>query len=343
MQNLDLQTSRQTASYQEADDRKILSIIKDLVAKERECLVEILRLLREVERRKLFSDLGYKSLFDYTVKELKYSEGQAGRRIQAMRLLKELPQLEHKIQSGTLSLTNISQAQTHFREVQAHAAKSKGLNAEVPTGDNSMRSDTFRSNPPRNSVIEKINLLEKLENKSAREGQKVLLQVREELGALPPFPKEQQRQVSAELLEIRFVADLDLMKKLETCRSLLGKSGATMSYGELIGQLAEIGIEAWREKKFGRKRVADSSLSLESKSRNQNAPSGRRYISKQLQFEVWTRDDGKCTKCAGTRNLQIDHQLPLAMGGESTSKNLRLLCHHCNQREGMRAGLISCG
>lgn len=52
-----------------------------LVQQERELLIEILRHLREIERRRLFSALGFKSLFDYAVKRLKYSEDQAGRRI----------------------------------------------------------------------------------------------------------------------------------------------------------------------------------------------------------------------------------------------------------------------
>ncbi|NCN42230.1 hypothetical protein GW916_13385 [bacterium] len=96
-------------------DGELLKQTKELVRNERQLLTQILQHLREVERRKLFSELGYQSLFEYAVKELNYSEGQAGRRIQAMRLLKELPQLESKIASGTLSLSNISQAQIYFR------------------------------------------------------------------------------------------------------------------------------------------------------------------------------------------------------------------------------------
>ena len=99
-------------------DKELLSQIKQLVKNEREVLTKILHHLREVERRKLFSDLGYQSLFEYTVKELKYSEGQAGRRIQAMRLIKEIPEVEKKIASGKLSLSNISQAQSYFREAR---------------------------------------------------------------------------------------------------------------------------------------------------------------------------------------------------------------------------------
>ena len=96
------------------NDRELLTQIKTMVQNERDLLVKILHHLREIERRRLFSDLGYKSLFEYAMCELKYSEGQAGRRIQAMRLLKDLPELEAKIATGALSLSHVQQAQSFF-------------------------------------------------------------------------------------------------------------------------------------------------------------------------------------------------------------------------------------
>ncbi|MCX6117779.1 MAG: hypothetical protein NT027_09570, partial [Proteobacteria bacterium] len=52
-----------------------------LVSQERQVLTKILHHLREIERRRLFSDFSCSSLFDYAVKMLGYSEGQAQRRI----------------------------------------------------------------------------------------------------------------------------------------------------------------------------------------------------------------------------------------------------------------------
>ena len=97
-------------------DRELLIKTQSLVKREREILTEILHHLKEVHRRRLYSDLGYKSLFDYAVKELSYSEGQAGRRVQAMKLIMEFPTVEEKIATGKLSLSNICQAQSYFRE-----------------------------------------------------------------------------------------------------------------------------------------------------------------------------------------------------------------------------------
>ena len=97
-------------------DFELLSLTKSLVQKERELTTQVLRHLAEIERRKLYCDLKYGSLFDYAVGELGYSEASAGRRIQAMRLMNEIPEVEQKIESGALNLSNICQAQGFFRD-----------------------------------------------------------------------------------------------------------------------------------------------------------------------------------------------------------------------------------
>ena len=179
-------------------DQDLLSNTKQLVQAERDVLTKVLHHFREIERRRLFSDLGYASLFDYAVKELKYSEGQAGRRIQAMRLIKEIPELEKKIESGALSLSNISQAQSFFREVAKNS-------------DDSAKNSSFISK------ADKLAVLDKLEHKSAREGQRELLKLQPDAA----LPKERERVITEEKSEIRFVMTKELKIKLEEVRSLL--------------------------------------------------------------------------------------------------------------------------
>src|SRR5688572_10959532 len=103
----------------------LLQKTKELAQREREITLEILHHLREVERRHLYAEIGYSSLYEYCTKELKYSEASAQRRISSMRLLRELPELEEKVELGNLTLSAISQAQTFFRheEIQDREAK----------------------------------------------------------------------------------------------------------------------------------------------------------------------------------------------------------------------------
>lgn len=299
---------KQFVSLASLKDRELLDQTKQLVQREREVLTKVLHHLREVERRRLFSDLGYQSLFEYGVKELKYSEGQAGRRLQAMRLIKEVPQVEAKIQSGVLSLSNVSQAQSFFREAK-------------------------REKKPV-TVAEKIAVLDQLENKSAREGQKLLLSLAPEQA----LPKEKERQLTPTHVEMRFVLSDDLRAQLEQVRSLLGPAGASMSLAELIAQMAQLSVKQLKVKRFGRKRTQTSASPTSelkvsiSKSSSRNP----RHIHPGVKHHVWMRDQGKCTKCGGTRNLNYDHVLPVALGGKSSPANLRLLCFQCNQRQAIK-------
>jgi hypothetical protein len=178
-------------------DDELLTVTKDLVQMERTTLTKILHHLREIERRKLYSDLGCASLFEYAVKHLQYSEGQAGRRIQAMRLIKEIPEIEQKIASGALSLSNISQAQSFFRETTA-----LGYGAEKPV-----------------TKEQKLQVLSLLENKSARDGQRELIQ----LGGDAAIPKERERVLADDKSEVRLVMDQELRESLKRFEDSLGQ------------------------------------------------------------------------------------------------------------------------
>ncbi len=94
----------------------VLQELKAAVAKERVAQIEVLHLLREVERDKHFLALGYPSLFEFATKELGYSAGAAFRRIQSMRLLKEIPSVEEKLASGQISLCVAAKTESFFQK-----------------------------------------------------------------------------------------------------------------------------------------------------------------------------------------------------------------------------------
>ena len=89
-------------------DGALLNMTQKLASDEREFLSQILHHLREIERRRLYCTLSCGSLFQYATKILGYSEDQAYRRIQAMKLLKEIPEIEEKLLIGVLNLTHFA-------------------------------------------------------------------------------------------------------------------------------------------------------------------------------------------------------------------------------------------
>jgi len=63
-----------------------------------------------------------------------------------------------------------------------------------------------------------------------------------------------------------------------------------------------------------------------------------RHIPAETRREVHERDEGRCTfvsetgkRCESRHMVEFEHDVPRACGGESTPKNLRLLCRAHNQ------------
>ncbi len=302
---------------QRLSDDVLLTETKKLVGQEREGLIKILHHLREIDRRRLFSSQGFSSLFAYAVKQLGYSEDQAHRRISAMRLLKDLPQVEEKIQSGTISLTNLSMAHSLFKR----EAKLSPMNTE-----------------------QKINLLEKLENKPSREAEKILIQHSSQPLTLSA---EKIRIVAENLVEMKILINDSLQEKIKTLKGLLAHSNPNMSVSELIEKLCDLGLHNWdparKEKERGNASQTESP-ELKSTEMNQSksltspwAPQKERAknvrpLKAGVRRQVWKRAQSKCENCGSNYALQIDHKVPRAVGGSNELENLRLLCQSCNQR-----------
>lgn len=85
--------------------------------------IQVLYHLSEIESRKLYLKQDFPSLFDYTTRELGYSERAAYRRIKAMKLCRELPETENRLQSGLLSLSSACQLQVFFEKKALKARK----------------------------------------------------------------------------------------------------------------------------------------------------------------------------------------------------------------------------
>ncbi len=66
-------------------------------------------------------------------------------------------------------------------------------------------------------------------------------------------------------------------------------------------------------------------------------PARDRYVPAHVKREVWKRDGGRCQwpvssggVCGSTLRLELDHVVPRALGGPSTTDGIRLLCRTHN-------------
>lgn len=194
-------------------DKTLIADTKRLVQREREVITEVLHHLKEIERRKLFSDLGYPTMMAYAIKELHYSEGSAIKRLQSARLLADIPEIEEKINDGELTLTGLSQAAGFF--------KREGI-----------------INPE-----EKKELLGKIEGLTSRETEKTLFG----LGQDQPLPRETAKPVSATFTQVKMNVSDKTLKQMENSRSMLGEFKFSDSY---MDKLTREAIENITRKKY---------------------------------------------------------------------------------------------
>jgi len=97
-------------------DKELLRRLKARVRREREAVVDILIDLGEVDRRRLYLELGHASLFDYCTGGLFYSASAAGRRVQVARALRRFPEIAPMLHSGDANLSTIGIVSPVLRE-----------------------------------------------------------------------------------------------------------------------------------------------------------------------------------------------------------------------------------
>ena len=117
--------------FSELGDQQLLEQTRRLAANQRGIEVHILDHLDEIDRRGLALRRGFSSLFDYAVRELRFTDAAAQRRIQAMRLCRRHGWVRACLQSGELSMTAAAQLEATFAgaeraERQSHTGHRNG-------------------------------------------------------------------------------------------------------------------------------------------------------------------------------------------------------------------------
>lgn len=60
----------------------------------------------------------------------------------------------------------------------------------------------------------------------------------------------------------------------------------------------------------------------------------RKYISRAVRKRIFERDAYRCVTCADWHDLEVDHIIPVAIGGTDDEANLQTMCGPCNLRKG---------
>lgn len=95
-------------------DAVLLRDLASMVAQERAGLAELLALIGEVDARRLYAPAGFSSMHAFLVKELRFSDDAAFKRIQAARAARRFPVLYAAMADGRLHLTGVCLLAPHL-------------------------------------------------------------------------------------------------------------------------------------------------------------------------------------------------------------------------------------
>ena len=305
-------------------DEKLLILTKRAAQKEKQSTLELLQYLIQVDERRAYATLSCSSLFEYVVKVLGYSESQAAERVNSVRLMRTIPEVEDKIKEGSLSMTTASQVQRHLRQ-------------EKKAGNPLNQTET-------------LELIESCVGQSKREVEKTLLsQTSQEAKIM----QEKIREVTPELTELKFLVSESTFQKLNEVKNLVGNESIQIIFDQALDALIEKS-----KKKKGRatahatSQVTESvpaTLPAKEKSKKAKASSQERsrFISIHDKRFINQRAGDQCEhvdpitqiRCTSRYRLELDHIHPFTLGGSNAASNLRLLCRAHNLKAAMEAGL----
>lgn len=299
--------------------KELLNEFECAVRSERKITHVILKYVREVNRRKLYLDYGYESLYKFMTQHMRYSGDQAYARMNAAIAFEAKPEVEEKIQQGRITL---SQLQKVGQCLKQEASAGKSVSTEQT-----------------NAIFEQI------ENKSVFETEQVLAS---ELGfEITNYQKLRPQKDGSVIVEITFSAEqFELLKKAQ---SLISHSVPNNDIAEAITYLAKLAIKKFEGAGAVKAKETLSEISTQSFRETQKsfAKHRRRYISLKTRRKLLNKADKACShvdpaskrKCHSRFQLQVDHIVPLARGGSNNIENLRILCGLHNRTEAERCGL----
>jgi len=272
------------------------------------------------------------------VKILGYSETQAAERVNSVRLMRAIPEVEAKIKTGSLSMTTASLVQRHLKQ-EKRAGNSLSQTAA-------------------------LELIESCSGQSKRDVEKTLLS---QASAEAKGMREKVREVTPQLTELKFFIPESTFQKLSEVKNLIGN--------ESLQEIFDQGLDALiheSQKKKGRVKVSDkikdpikdkeetvhersemvkptsSTLPAKEEATIPTPPSSyrSRFISIHTKRIISARSGDQCEhvdpkskiRCTSRHLLELDHIHPYALGGSNEASNLRFTCRTHNLKAAMEAG-----
>ena len=322
------------------EDKTLLSQLRDLLSRENQLLAEILLHLIEVEKRRLFADYGYSSMFSYCTKGLGLTEASAHRRITSARAMLKFPELYQLLAEGKVNCTTVSLISKFLTENN----KEELLGSIVGKSVREVEAVVAEQRPVAEKPRERIKVIaHKSVAKSSIKGELPLfaedLSVKDRTFSAESSTKSEEIE---KRWQLQFSLGGEQKEKLDWVKAHLStKYPLGLGLEEMLAELLELYLEKHsperkQERREKRKQRGNNSMRVASEERS-------RHIPAELRDAVFVRDGGSCTfigvdgrSCGSCHGVEVDHIVPFSIGGEHSLSNLRLRCRTHNRLEAER-------
>jgi 5-methylcytosine-specific restriction endonuclease McrA len=319
---------------------------------EAKATARMLSRIAEFDERELYREDGYPSMHAYCVGELKYTGSKASKRIYAARAARRFEVLFIALADGRLHLTGLVMLAKYLGpgnldELLAAASRKTAdeiaqLIAErFPRPDLPERLEEIA--PPPVAPLAPPQGLQH----SARNVDDMFLntppcpdpipaappapapsQPYSARNTEPPSPPSRMTPLAPQRFGFQFTGD-------QETRELYDDVQALLSHQIPSGQIALVFKRALQLAKAELEKRKYAATDRPGRSRGSKSA---RHIPAPVRREVHERDEGRCTfvsesgkRCDSRHMVEFEHDVTRARGGESTPKNLRLLCRAHNQ------------
>ena len=289
---------------------ELLNRFGKLVQTERKITHLVLDCIAEIDSRKLYLDKAYPSLYEFLVQEFGYSSSAALRRIESARLLREVPGLACKIESGALNLSQLSKVQQAVRTVQKVEARKL-------------------------DIQEKQELLNRIEHTTQQQTEVILSQAL----SLPIFAEDRTKHHRDESVTLTITFSKEQMAVLKQAQDLIAHAVPEKNWAEAITYLAQKEVDRRTQSRNDKPQSATGKPTPAAGVAVGKIPS-RKPLLNTTKKVILRRD--KCCQykdkttgkiCGSTRFLQADHRQPIWAGGDDKPDNLQILCAQHNQHK----------
>ncbi|GEJ59294.1 HNH endonuclease [Anaeromyxobacter diazotrophicus] len=320
------------------DARALSRRIASLLAEERNRLADFLVALADFDRQRGWGTLGYASLFQYLERELRLTSSAAARRVTAAALVQRFPAVVEPLRDGRVCMSVVYELSKALTPENASEVLPRFYGLSKREAEALVAELRPVANPPRREVVTAVVRIAPPVRVSAPAGARTAAPVPErtspakservqpdaDLFSAAARPRDEVEPLDAELRRYHLTVSKAFLAKLDAAKDALSH---TIPDGDTEAVLTAA-LDLLLEQTARRRGLVKKPRAAAPKPSDDP-----RHVPAAAAREVWRRDGGRCSfrlpdgsACGSTTRLELDHILPVALGGKPEVGNLRVTC-----------------